>query len=464
VNVAREEAIAELWRRGEIWFKLFPDQLEVYRFVRNSTAKIIVINLCRQWGKSFTSALDAIEFANRNPGSLIRYVAGSQKALRKIVGPIFSEILRDCPEELRPVYNAADTCWRFANGSEIHIAAANDGHADDSRGQRAHRCYVEEAGFVDNLGYLVTSVLLPQTKTTGGQIVLISTPPETPAHDFWAFADRAEASGAYIVRTIDDDRHTPEAEKEVLIREMGGRDSTRAQRELWCLRIVDEERAVLPEFAGDRALRMVSEVPGPTYEQPLVSMDLGWEDRTGILFGYYDFKRAKLCIQQEVLLRRARTDQIVAQAKEIEAALWKEKRVPQRTCDAPLLVLADIGSFHNYAVSPPVKDETEAMINQVRMWVKDEKIQIDPRCRQLVAQMKSAIWNRTRKGFERNAEGHSDLVAALVYLVRLAPVWENPYPVLQEGVSIQTHQIDPALLGTQPGHSAKQLAKMFGRA
>jgi hypothetical protein len=36
--------------------------------------------------------------------------------------------------------------------------------------------------------------------------------------------------------------------------------------------------------------------------------------------------------------------------------------------------------------------------------------------------------------------------------------------VLQEGVSIQTHQIDPALLGTQPGHSAKQLAKMFGRA
>jgi hypothetical protein len=78
--------------------------------------------------------------------------------------------------------------------------------------------------------------------------------------------------------------------------------------------------------------------------------------------------------------------------------------------------------------------------------------------------MKSAIWNRTRKGFERNAEGHSDLVAALVYLVRLAPVWENPYPVLQEGVSMATHQIDPALLGTQPGHSAKQLAKMFGRA
>ena len=98
------------------------------------------------------------------------------------------------------------------------------------------------------------------------------------------------------------------------------------------------------------------------------------------------------------------------------------------------------------------------------MWVKDEKIQIDPRCRQLVSQMKSAIWNRTRKGFERNSDGHSDLVAALVYLVRLAPVRENPYPALQEGISQATHHIDPSLLGVQPGGSAKQLAKLFGRA
>jgi hypothetical protein len=77
--------------------------------------------------------------------------------------------------------------------------------------------------------------------------------------------------------------------------------------------------------------------------------------------------------------------------------------------------------------------------------------------------MKSAIWNRTRKGFERNAEGHSDLVAALVYLVRLAPIHECPYPALQEGVSIHTHQIDPALLHSAPGGSAKQLAKLFAR-
>lgn len=462
MTASRDEAIAELWRRGEIWFKLFEDQVEVYRFVRESTARIIVINLCRQWGKSFTSALDANEFAIRNPGSLIRYVSGSQKSLRKIVGPIFGEILRDCPPELRPSYNSMDSVWRFPNGSEIHLAAANDGHADDSRGQRAHRCYVEEAGFVDQLGYLVTSVLLPQTKTTGGQIVLISTPPETPSHDFWTFADRAEASGSYIVRTIDDDRHTPDPEKEVLIREMGGRNSTRARRELWCERIVDEERAVVPEFCGDLAEQMVEEMPPPTYETPMVSMDLGWEDRTGLLFGYYDFRRAKLCVQDEALLRRARTDEIVAKAKEVEAGLWPGKKPPQRTCDAPLLVLHDIGSFHQYHVGAPVKDSLEAMINQLRMWVKDGKIQIHPRCRQLIAQLKSAIWDKNRKAFERTIDGHSDLVAALVYLVRLAPVHVNPYPALDPSVSVHTHMILPQQ--TDLGRDAEAMRKLFRRA
>jgi hypothetical protein len=463
--LTQEERIAELWRRGRLRWKLFDDQKRVYDFIHACQHKIIVINSTRQFGKSFIGGTDAVEFANQTPEALIRYVAGTQKSLRKIVGPIFREIHRDCPPDLRPHYDSGDTCWRFPNKAELHVAAANDGHADDSRGQRAHRCYVEEAGFIDDLDYLVTSVLLPQTKTTGGKIILISTPPETPSHAFWNFYDRAIERGAAITVTIDEDEHTPVAAKEELIDEMGGRKSTRARRELWCERIVDETRAICPEFDRERAARLVYDAPPPTYEQPLVALDLGWADKTGVLFGYYDFRRAKLVIQDELLLTRNRTDELVAKSKAVEARLWPNpKREPSRVCDAPLLVVNDISVFHKWPVAAPQKDDLDAMVNELRLWTQADRLHIDPRCRGLVAQLQAAIWDSARKKFERTTEGHSDLVAALIYMIRSAPVFENCYPVLQEGVSMATHQIDPALLGTQPGHSAKQLAKMFGRA
>lgn len=461
LNVSREDALATLWERGEVWYKLYPDQLEVYRFIADCNERIIVINLCRQFGKSFTLALKAIEFAIKRPEALIRYVTGTQKALRKIVQPIFRDILKDCPEHLRPAFNSLESVYRFPNGAEIHMAGANDGHADDSRGQRAHLCLVEEAGFIDDLDYLVTSVLLPQTKTTGGKIILISTPPITPAHAFHGFATRAEAAGGYIVRTIDDDTHTSEREKATLIREMGGRASSRARRELWCEFIVDEERAVIPEATDEWANAAVAEATGPTYEQPLVAMDLGWEDRTGILAGYYDFKRARLVIQAEALLRRARTDEIVKAARELEARLWTGKRPPMRVCDAPLLVLNDIQTFHQFPVAAPMKDELEAMVNEVRLWVTAGRIQIDPSCRQLVAQLKTATWDSRRKAFERTAEGHSDLVAALIYMIRTAPVATNPYPALAEGVTDYTHQILEHARKRETG-AEKALKELFG--
>ena len=465
-ELTREERIAELWSRGDLWWKLYPDQREVYDFVRGCKERIIVIEIARQFGKTFTLSLIAIEIAIRNPGWAIRFVSGDQKALRKASARTSREILSDCPRHLRPVWNSMDDVYRFPNGAEIHFASANDGQADSNRGQRAHACFVEEAGFVDDLDYLVTSVLLPQTKTTGGQIIMISTPRVTPAHAWETFCVRTKSTGSHILRTIEDDKHTSEKEKEILIREMGGRESSRARRELWCEHIVDETRAVCPEFDRERAARLVYDAPPPTYEQPLVALDLGWADKTGVLFGYYDFRRAKLVIQDELLLTRNRTDELVAKSKAVESRLWPEprRREPNRVCDAPLLVVNDISVFHKWPVAAPMKDDLDAMVNELRLWTQADRLHIDPRCRGLVAQLQAAIWDSARKKFERTTEGHSDLVAALIYMIRSASVFENPYPVLQEGISQQTHQIDPALLGSQPGGSAKQLAKLFGRA
>lgn len=468
-TIGRDEARAELWRRGRLRWLLYPDQHRIYEFLwqhlNEPEPAVIVVNIHRQRGKSFIVAGIADEFARRFPGSQIRFVTGTQKALRKIVHPNLRELHRTCPRDLRPRWNGVDSYYAYPRGSELHLAGANDGHADDSRGQRAHLCVVDEAGFVDDLAYLVDSVLLPQTLSTGGKIVLISTPPITPAHDFYDYAMRAQAAGRYIVSPISECTHISEARKKALIDEVGGADSTEAQREYFCQFVVDATKAVVPEFTADRESRIVKPAPPPTYEWPEVAMDVGFEDFHAILYGYWHFAQAKLVVQAEDVLSRATTDKIADAIRVREAALWTDKlrveRPIYRWSDTDLRLIADLSQLHKLAVSPTEKDDKEAQVNALRMLVKDEKIIIDPSCKTLIRQLKTAVWKDNRREFERTKnEGHFDCVDALIYMLRNALRYENPYPVLAEGITDELHWI-PAHLRRRESEEAAALGQLF---
>jgi hypothetical protein len=459
----------QLWRRGRLRWKLYPDQREVYEFMRGNPARTVVVNVARQFGKSFIVLLYAVEFALQNPGVQVRFVSSNQKSLRKIVHPNMRAILRDCPADMRPQWKGEDGYYFFpSSGSELHMAGANDGHEDDSRGQRSHLNVVDEAGFVDRLEYLVKSVLLPQTKTTRGRTILISTPPETPAHDYVGFVVRAESRDAYIVRTIDDDKHTPEVEKREMIEELGGMGSTAVLRECYCQFVVEETKAVVPEFVRDgRSERIVQPVPPPTYEFPIVAMDVGFEDFHAVLYGYWHFRSARLVIQAEDVLARATTDRIAQTIKAREADLWagklKTDRPVRRWSDTDLRLIADLSELHKLAVLPTAKDDKEAQVNALRMLVKDEKIAIDPSCRTLIRQLKTAVWKDNRKEFERTkTEGHFDCVDALIYMLRNAPRYENPYPSLPDGLTDEGHWI-PAHLRNQVSPNAQAVGSLFKR-
>jgi hypothetical protein len=469
--VSAREAQEELWRRGRLRWLLYDDQKRIYDWLWSKLAlpepAVLVINIHRQRGKSFIVGSVADEFARKYPGSQIRGVTGTQKALRKIIHPNLRELHRTCPRDLRPRWNGIDSFYGYGNGSELHLAGANDGHADDSRGQRSHLSFVDEAGFVDDLGYLVDSVLLPQALSTGGKIVLISTPPVTPAHDFFDYAMRAEARGHYLVSDITECTHIPEARKLALINEVGGPESTEAQREYFCRFVTDETKAVVPEFTLARSLRIVQPTTPPTYEQPTVAIDVGFADFHAMLYGYWDFRRAKLVIQAEDVLTRATTDKIGAALKATEARCWSEhksKAPPLRWSDVDLRLIADLWELHGIAVAATAKDDLEAQVNAVRLLVKDEKIEIDPSCVTLIRHLRTAVWKDNRREFERTKnEGHFDAVAALVYMVRNVDRTTNPYPALPEGVTERTHFISPRLLRQPQSEEAQALGRALGR-
>ena len=104
-------------------------------------------------------------------------------------------MLEDCPLELRPVYKTQGNVWLFPNGSRINIAGTDGKNYNKLRGGNAHLCIVDEAGFCSDLKHIINSILIPLTTITKGRIVLSSTTPTEPDHEFNEYMEYAELNG-----------------------------------------------------------------------------------------------------------------------------------------------------------------------------------------------------------------------------------------------------------------------------
>jgi hypothetical protein len=479
-ELSREERIAELWSRGRLRWKLYEDQREVYDQIRaflddpDTRYEQFWFDISRQWGKTFLGVLISTESALRNPEWLIGYTSATRTALWQFVQPNMDVLIADCPADIRPYWNGLDNSYRFHNGSRIHLAGVNNGHENDARGPRRNLVVNEELGFVDRVDYLLDSVVIPMLTTTGGRILNITTPAETPAHESFARREECRLAKRYVRRTIDDNRHLSVEAKEKLISKLGGRNSTAARRELFCEWVTDDSRAIVPEYADAADLEIAATEPlPPTYEQPIVAMDVGFEDAHHILFGYYDFRRAKRVIQAEESLTRATTDKIAAAIKATEERLWGAKaraaaglpelKEPVRWSDTDLRLIADLHELHKLNFNPTEKDDKEAQVNALRISVKGRGWHISPSCVKLRRQLRLGVWNKQRTEFDRTKEdGHFDAVDAGIYFNRNCPIYTNPYPAFPEHVNRNTHHL-PFESRQPQSQEAEALSQFIGR-
>lgn len=460
-DATRAAALRELWVRGDLFHKLRPHQHKIYQYISNPDLVRVVVNCSRRFGKTFAVLLYCVERCIKKPGCVIRYAAPTEKSLRKITKPTMREILKDCPDDLKPVWNNQESCWEFPNGAELHVAGTDKDNAEKLRGQGADFVILDEAGSMQDLKYIANDILLPQTLETEGRMIVISTPPITPAHDFYYMAMEAKLDDSYLVQTVNENTHISEKLKQRYIRASGGVNSTTWRREWLCEFVVDEKRAVLPEFDLATEALLVREWERPMYFLPLVSLDVGYKDPTFILYGYYDFLQAKLILEDESYIVRARTDQIASACKETEYRLWMMRPVYSRKTDVDHRLIADMATEHALYFSPTAKDDKEAQVNQLRRWIQDGKIIINPKCKHLIHHLKTTIWNLQRTEFERNEEGHGDGVDALLYMLRNAPVSVNPFPAFDPSVTPYTHVIPPEV-EVRRDENARVLEQCFG--
>lgn len=466
----KAQAIQQLWLMSNLTFKLHATQLDMYNRIQNSDDKIMVVACSRGWGKSYALLTIAIETCLKKNYAVVKYLAPTAKDLKNIVLPNFRQILEDCPKHLRDKIKYKQNEGKIVfehNGSEIHLAGTEKGNAEKIRGISADLCIVDEAGFCDDLDYIVKSILFPTitrgTGSKGKKIIMASTPSKTNDHDFIKYMRDYDFKGKLITYDVySNPRLMKDAvengystvqeyvENVLAAQYTEGINATAFKREYMGEVITEESDAIVPEFKKELQVEIIKEWVEPSHYDVYTAMDIGMKDMTAVLFAYYDFKNAKLIIKDELALAGSKmlTDNLAYEIKKKEQVTFVNKVLQApiapylRVADNnnPIL-LQDLAVKHGISFVKTDKDNKEAALNNMRMLLKAGKIIIDPKCKTLIAHLKGGVWNRARNSYARGADdSHYDFIDALVYLCRNVNFNRNPYPA--DGYSHYTHHVN----------------------
>lgn len=460
VDLTYDEAIELAWERGELNYKLHSAQQMIDNAYYAAKSQFFVGNIARQFGKSFWAVVLANKTAIKKPNAVIKYATAFLSDLEEFILPAFEKVLSDCPEHLKPKYNKQKNKFVYPNGSEIKLIGL-DRKPNGLRGNTIDLIIIDECGFVSNLDYQYRSVILPAfLHRPNAKAVFISTPPESPAHAFVTYIGKAQTTNSYIHFTIYDNPLLTPERIQMFIDEYGGADTIDFRRECMAEIVIDERRALIPEWKKDFV-----QDPQPSeldrFWHRYTAMDIGVIHLTAMLYGHYNFKEARLYIEDESELqgKDVRTDNIAKLVKEKELSAFKDLNPKLRVADNNNLVLLnDLSYFHQMSFAPTNKDELKAMVNEVRLLVKDGGLRVSPKCKKLLGCLEFGIWTKKRDKFdESEVYGHFDHLAALVYLVRNLDRHTNPIPADYK-LAHSTHFI-PADLGKNK--NLNELKKVF---
>jgi len=431
------------------WF-LRESQKALYKMIKANNRTVSLIH--RRWGKTSTFFVYFNEIALTEK-VVLRAGGVTKGSIKQIYDNVQEHIFKFAPE-LKPRYSHADDCYIFERtGSRIYLFGMSDSsEAEKARGTECDFILADEYGFWKfEPRYTLNSVLSPLLQHSKyGKIVITSTMPKDLTHDFLLQCQEARIGGYYFHWDVRDSMKSGEMntdEHQRIIQNCGGVDSEDYKREYLLQEIACSKSLVIPE-AQDETKYVEAQETRPEFLDWYVAVDLGLKDMSAALFGYYDFKGAKLVIEDEHVCTYVTTEDKVKEWKAVE--LKHKITNPRRLSDNDAQQIYDMNITHKYHINPVVKRSkqsgvafTESVVNGLRIAIKEGRVKINPRCVNLITQLKYGMWNEYRSDFERTTSmGHLDALVALAYMVDNIQWNKNPYPELDASVKESTHYID----------------------
>lgn len=470
--------IQELWSRGELSWKLYKHQKPIYNKIREVLASTDVevnshyLDISRQYGKSFTLFLTAVEECLRYKDHIVCYIAPMKsQALEIVTQRTFNTIFQDCPPNLMPKLSAKAEL-EFPNGSRIRISGSDNKHYESLRGGPSNLNILDETGFMDNLLDGVLATTDPMLKTTKGKTLYASTPAATMDHDSEIVYKQHLELDAVTTFTIYDDKSMSDADIQREINKCQGAHTTKFKREYLCEHISDASKQVIGEYTKEKVIESL--LPDTDYKldplykywKKLVVLDWGGIDKTAILFAHYNYHRRTVVIEDHLDLqgKDVHIGQIADSVLRKVEELWKPEEQTDGIaywCDNNnVIATQDLNINYGIPFVRTSKGPLEGMVQKVKVWVYENRIKYAPAAEFALKSAESAHWSPQRDKFAQSkVYGHYDHTAALVYLIRNIEEYKNPVPVLL-GVGGTEYFVSPELRRESIAQNS-QLSQVF---
>lgn len=442
--ILRAKAVEEAWRSGNLFYLLRPSQRLIYsqiEAVHGKSRKFVFCN-GRGWGKSFLLFLRRVEKALRYPNTDHVFVAPVQRKVSEYLEPIARDVLKDCPEDLRPRFYGADLVYKFPNGSRVIVCGSNQKAFDNIRGGTFKSAAVDEGAYHDYLIELIERVLMPALNKGNGDLELGSTPPDVEHPFDQRYCTEAELGDYYFHATIYDAGY-PEDQIAEFKREAGWiekeqRWKSPAHELTWRIEYMAErglrnpDKTIIPGW-DDKYIREIVKDSYYPFFYKSVSLDVGTKhDLSVALFGYYHYLNAQLVIEDEFQLSGTdfTTLRLSSAIRVKETNLWGSQKPTVRVSDISD-IQADLNVTHNLPFISVSKVELHAMVNRLNLLINAGRVIVHPRCKLLIQTLKNGIWDKNREEFAHSeiGLGHMDAIASLIYMNMAFESYYNINPI-----------------------------------
>lgn len=411
----------ELWRRGELSWKLHSGQREIANIVDTMAHSEMLLLCARQWGKSYFSIYLALRECLLHPGSIVRICGPSLKQVHDIVNDNLEPFCEDAPPGLIERMKASHR-WKVGESS-LRLGILERAHSNSMRGGNARLIITEEGGFVlsDDYRHAERSIIGPQLLRSGGKLVRVTSVSEDPEHYIHTdVIPLCQETGTFFSRDVYTNPQLTPAQIEQAMRIAGGEGSEDWQREYLNKIIRSTTLVCVPEYDDARC---VAEPAEGLWFNYLASTDVGGvRDKTVSLHLAYDFSNdVDWVLDERMFEPNTSSSTIIPEIKTFEAS--------RQVADGAGQTLVDWGTDHDYYAQLPPKDDWRAGINQIRRRIIQGKLKIHPRCEFLRKTLKGAVFNRERTDLARTKLlGHMDALMALSYGIRCLDRVTNPVP------------------------------------
>ncbi len=200
----------------------------------------VILNCCRQWGKSTVGAAVAIHRAWTRAGSTILVASPSERQSGEFVLRCRKMLFNMGLDPSGDGSNAISIA--FENGSRIVGVPGKEGRI---RGFSVNLMFIDEAAFVDDSAY---NVLRPMLAATKGDLWLLSMPNGKRGFFYEAFA-----FGKNWTKFLAPGNECPRIDPEFLVDERDNMGKTKFAREYLC-EFNESEDATFSQLLIDRAM------------------------------------------------------------------------------------------------------------------------------------------------------------------------------------------------------------------